>query len=117
MDLAWVDSGDSATEEEKTEGEEMQSDPQSASSKASDEQDEDVREQRTRHPPSWMKNYVQGEDLSEEEANMAFIVSSDPVNFEEAVKHPKWRPAMDAEIQSIEKNHTWQLVELPEGAN
>jgi len=37
---------------------------------------------------------------------MTFFMISDPVNFEEAVKSPKWRLVMDEEIKSIEKNQT-----------
>ncbi|KAJ8751551.1 hypothetical protein K2173_016789 [Erythroxylum novogranatense] len=42
--------------------------------------------------------------------------SDDPVHFEDAVKSSKWRLAMDTEIESIEKNQTWELTELPSGA-
>lgn len=63
-----------------------------------------------------MRDYVPGEELSEGEVNMAFMVSSNPISFEEAVKSSKWRLAMDEEINSIEKNNTWKLVELPVGA-
>jgi len=41
----------------------------------------------------------------EDEANMAFLMISNPVNFEEAVKSPKWRLAIDEEIKSIEKKN------------
>ena len=34
---------------------------------------------------------------------MALLMISNPVNFEKAVKSPKWRLAMDEEIKSIEK--------------
>lgn len=37
----------------------------------------------------------------------------EPANYKEAVKDMNWRRAMDAEIESIEKNGTWSLVELP----
>jgi hypothetical protein len=37
------------------------------------------------------------------------------VKYDEAVKDIKWRKAMDAEIQAIEKNNTWELVALPKG--
>ncbi|CAL2270440.1 unnamed protein product [Prunus armeniaca] len=40
---------------------------------------------------------------------------SDPISFEEAVKDTKWQMAMEAEINSIEKNHTWELTDLPKG--
>jgi hypothetical protein len=53
--------------------------------------------------PSWMRDYVSGEGLSEEETelNMEIVTSDDPVSYEEAVKSYKWREAMDAEMESI----------------
>lgn len=75
------------------------------------------REGRVRQPPSWMDNYVLGDELEEgNDCNMALIVSTDPLYFEEVVKSQKWRLAMDEEIISIEKYQTWRLVELPVGA-
>jgi hypothetical protein len=41
---------------------------------------------RARVPPNWMQDYVTGEELSDPESNMAFIMSSDPFYFEDAVK-------------------------------
>jgi hypothetical protein len=41
-----------------------------------------------------------------------------PVNrvyFEEAVKEEKWVHAMNEEIEAIERNNTWDLVDLPIG--
>jgi len=81
---------------------------------------------RVRKPPIWYADYITGEGLSDtkEEAYMArveietlaFMVISDPTSFQEAVGHQKWKQAMDAEIQSIERNHTWSLTALPVGA-
>ena len=50
--------------------------------------------------PSWMRNYVSGEGLSEKETklNMAIMTSDAPVSYEEVVKIYKWREAMDVEI-------------------
>ena len=39
----------------------------------------------------------------------------DPTIFEAAIKEPKWRKAMDAEITAIERNDTWELCDLPKG--
>jgi len=39
----------------------------------------------------------------------------DPVHFEEAIKYRKWIEAMDEEINAIERNKTWDLVELSKG--
>ncbi|XP_050940564.1 uncharacterized protein LOC127149396 [Cucumis melo] len=57
----------------------------------------------------------------EKEADMSIkILRSDrrdwdPVTFEEAVKKPKWQEAMNDEIVAIERNNTWELIELPKG--
>lgn len=82
----------------------------------------DDASKRLRQKPMWMQDYVSGDELSEEEEEsgmnfaMVFalsIFSDDPVNFYEAEKEEKWMNAMKSEIQSIEKNHTWELVSLP----
>ena len=48
--------------------------------------------------------------------NMVLFTSVDPVHFEEAVKSEKWRVAIDSEMKAIEKNNTWFLTDLPDGA-
>lgn len=40
---------------------------------------------------------------------------SEPVNAKEALSDPKWIYAMKEELESIEKNSTWDLVDLPKG--
>jgi Reverse transcriptase (RNA-dependent DNA polymerase) len=37
------------------------------------------------------------------------------ITFEEASQDKKWRKAMDEEINTIEKNETWELAELTKG--
>ena len=44
-------------------------------------------------------------------------MACDPVSFDEAAKEDVWIKAMDEEIDSIERNNTWDLVDLPEGKN
>jgi hypothetical protein len=48
-----------------------------------------------------------------------FIASLDstsiPKNWEDAVRDPKWKAAMLEEMSALEKNKTWELVELPSG--
>ena len=39
----------------------------------------------------------------------------EPVNYEEASKSDAWRAGTYEEIESINRNHTLDLVELPEG--
>lgn len=80
---------------------------------------------RIRRAPIWSADYVTGEEISdtEEEANMArvdienlaFMIIADPTSFAEAARHSHWKQAMDAEILSIERNHTWTLTTLPAG--
>jgi hypothetical protein len=42
------------------------------------------------------------------------VVSSDePASFTEAEHNPSWRKAMMEEMDSIEENDTWSLVDLP----
>ena len=41
---------------------------------------------RMRKPPKWMKDYITGESLgSSEDENLALIMSSDPLHYEEAM--------------------------------
>lgn len=68
-----------------------------------------------------MQDYESGERISDEEAEAEvaltlFISHDDPVRFADASKEEKWIEAMRSEIQSIEKNKTWELVSLPAGA-
>jgi len=44
------------------------------------------------------------------------LVESEDVSFEEAMVDEKWKKAMDEEIAAIERNNTWELSELPQGA-
>ena len=62
-----------------------------------------------------MRDYVSGEGLSDDEetANFATLLTDDPFYYEDAMKYEMWRKAMDSEIKAIEKNNTWQLMELP----
>ena len=44
-----------------------------------------------------------------------FCHVDDPIHFEDAVKEEKWIEAMNEGIGAIEKNDTWELVDLPQG--
>ena len=44
---------------------------------------------------------------------MFAFISTQPTYFEEAVKEKHWVEAMNQEITAIEKNQTWELVDLP----
>jgi hypothetical protein len=64
-----------------------------------------------------MSDYVCRDQCYEEEneINMALMQGADPINYEEAVASSRWRKAMDSEINSIKKNETWTLTDLPAG--
>lgn len=79
------------------------------------------RDERNRRRPAWLKDYqCEGMSLFIEECGDEMVAmlfaEDDPVKFDEAVKHERWRKAMEAEIKSIEDNNTWELVELPVNA-
>ena len=44
-------------------------------------------------------------------------IDGDPQTFEEAATEEKWRIAMNQEIESINRNRTWFLTDLPAGAS
>jgi hypothetical protein len=37
----------------------------------------------------------------------------EPMSFDEANEHDEWRNAIEEEYESIMKNNTWELTELP----
>jgi hypothetical protein len=48
-----------------------------------------------------------------EQHNLFSLMSCKPTSFKEAAKEPHWVQAMNQEIDFIEKNKTWDLVDLP----
>jgi hypothetical protein len=122
--MTWEDSGDEEEyfyeEEQPVETvEEDQTADQTADQAADQTQISpqiEVRDGRVRRHPSYLSDYVTGDDDEEDEVNMVEIYSTDPLSFEEAEKSPKWREAMDEEMNSIVKNQTWELSNLPKGA-
>jgi len=46
-----------------------------------------------------------------------FSIAEDPKTYEEALQNNVWRKAMDAEIDAIERNNTWEQTNLPSGVN
>jgi len=45
--------------------------------------------------------------------HFALIAKSKPISFKEAARYGHWWKAMEEEIDSIKRNQTWELVELP----
>lgn len=64
-----------------------------------------------------LSNYVAYDKFTDtHKAFLAAITSYDePKHFNQAVKNPKWREAMQNEINALEKNETWTLEPLPPG--
>nr|KYP36052.1 Retrovirus-related Pol polyprotein from transposon TNT 1-94 [Cajanus cajan] len=48
---------------------------------------------------------------------LAVSKQTEPKSYHEASKHLEWIQAMNAEIQALESNHTWVLIELPPNKN
>nr|KYP47011.1 Retrovirus-related Pol polyprotein from transposon TNT 1-94 [Cajanus cajan] len=46
--------------------------------------------------------------------HMALMTDMEPITFEEAISKEVWRSAMEEELKSIEKNDTWEMVNLPQ---
>ena len=47
---------------------------------------------------------------------MAQVLNAEePTTYEEASKEQKWIQVMDALMEAVRKNQTWDLVRLPEG--
>lgn len=46
---------------------------------------------------------------------IAACATQEPVNYREALESDEWRAAMQDELESHRRNHTWELVPLPEG--
>ncbi|GAU31045.1 hypothetical protein TSUD_214810 [Trifolium subterraneum] len=88
----------------------------------SSENDEDVVTNlgpRVRRPPAWTRDFVTNLEHQEDEELQNLVMfsnESDPRTYEEAAKFEVWRKTMDQEIESIEKNDTWELTDLPNGS-
>ncbi|XP_077219654.1 uncharacterized protein LOC143853822 [Tasmannia lanceolata] len=74
-----------------------------------------TRSRTTAHPIS---KFVSYDHLSPKFRSFVSNVStiSIPKSVIEAMAHPGWRAAMDAEMDALHLNRTWKLVPLPSGA-
>jgi hypothetical protein len=45
------------------------------------------------------------------------LETCDPVTYSDAQGQPEWEQAMQTEMDSLLKNHTWDLVPRPQGKN
>lgn len=80
------------------------------------------RTQRERTRPTYLNDYVLITEvecfyLAEEEGEILLLsMNEEPRDFYEAKKKKEWITACEDELCSIEKTHTWDLVDPPEGA-
>ena len=72
------------------------------------------RSNRESKRPSYLEDYILLVELDGEELLM--LLNDEPWSYVEAREEKVWRDACDDEITSIEKNKTWDLVDLPSGA-
>lgn len=73
------------------------------------------RSQRQVFTPKYLDDYILL--IEEEEGELLLnLINQEPRNFGEAQELEEWIKACEEEIQSIVKNGTWELVDLPRGA-
>lgn len=87
---------------------------------SSEEHPSRMTTERNKHQirrPHWIIDYVSGDELSDDDntANLILFADCDPIAYEDAEKDLKWQKAMDIEIESIKRNDTWELTDLPQG--
>lgn len=72
------------------------------------------RSSRTTKKPSYLDDYIL---LAEVEAEcLLLLLNEEPWSYNEAKEEQVWKDACQDEIESIVKNNTWDLVDLPHGA-
>ncbi|XP_055822236.1 uncharacterized protein LOC129890778 [Solanum dulcamara] len=91
------------------------------------------RSTRAKQPPLWLKDFVSlnvKQDVQYPLSNyvsyshfsptyQCFIAATstvtEPNSYVETIKDPRWVKAIQAEIQALESNHTWEITSLPAG--
>jgi len=77
------------------------------------------RSQRQRSMPIRFGDYeVHSDSQINNEGDVihfALMAVAEPINEVEALQHTVWKDVMIEELKSIEKNKTWNLVDLPSG--
>ncbi|CAN1189995.1 Retrovirus-related Pol polyprotein from transposon TNT 1-94 [Linum perenne] len=90
------------------------------------------RSTRQTKPPSYLDDYVTGQATTSKYPISAYTSYNqitpnhktyamnltrlqEPNTYDKAVKDENWRSAMKAELQALEDNHTWEIVDCPKG--
>ena len=79
-----------------------------------EDQPQPRRSTRTVNKPAYLDDYILMAEIECE--RLLMIINDEPWDFSEAKKLKVWIEACEDEITSIEKNETWELVDLPLGA-
>jgi Reverse transcriptase (RNA-dependent DNA polymerase) len=103
--------------------------------KIENEEDEEIIEEaplrrstRVSQPPTKMRdyitykvrypieNFISYENITKEyKAYLASIKNNESKSFGEAISQPVWYKAMREELDALEKNETWEIINLPNG--
>lgn len=73
------------------------------------------QEERYRNLSDIYQNTSEIELMYDSDGEALLVEMEEPTNYAEAAGYAEWVDAMDKEIQSIEKNKTWNLCKLPVG--
>ena len=121
--LQETESGEIKTEEKVAEEDHEVSVEEENNGESEDDRDETSendpmelrRSTRVISKPKYLEDYVLL--LAEEEGErLLMCLNNEPESFEEAKIHKEWLRACEAEIESITKLDSWELVDLPPGA-
>lgn len=74
-----------------------------------------IRPKRTINPPAYLKDYETNiENINE--TNIVICLSANaPETFEEAIKEPEWKNAINKELDALQRLETWEEQEITDG--
>jgi len=80
-----------------------------------EEIDHEIKKSEKVHYP--LRSYISYKRLSNKHLNYTLSLSTqiEPQSYEEAMKSPEWKQAMQNEIKALKGNDTRKIVELPIG--
>jgi len=95
------------------------------------------RSERTKHPPTWHKDYVVDSQANASTSSTRYPLQNflsysrfsaaqntffanvsgikEPTTYAQALLDPNWQQAMQTELKALQQNNTWTIVPLPAG--